>query len=420
MTEQRLQAGVAEAEITPQVGVTLAGELNPRPSQGVRTPLMARALVLASGGEALAVVTLDLYGLERGAAERLAQEAAGRAGLQPEAVMTVSSHTRGGPCSVGVVGCPEPDAGYLATVVEAAAAAVAQAKGRLEPASLGLGRAVLPHLVYNHRLLTRNMKAISAWLGMPRDEVLAPEGPTDPDFSVLVVRDGHGFPIGFLYSVAADNRFAQDGLISADLPGLVQQELDQRLGRHVPALYLGGCGGNVSFVRGLEESADLVASAVMAVQLETPGDPMVRLGCAREKMILPVRDYSRLWSRPDIELKCPQALEAYGRELELLQKEGALAVPACVQAFRLGRFALVGLAGLPFVEFALAVKAGSPVQATVVAGNGGGHAGYVLTRQAFEGEGWESWPARSALVGPGGGEFMAEEAIDLLKRLWAA
>jgi neutral ceramidase len=295
---------------------------------------------------------------------------------------------------------------------------VVAAQSSLQDAALGVGRAVLPHLAFNHRLMTRNMKAITAWMGVPKNEVLAPEGPVDPEFSVLVVRDGRGRPLCLLWNFAADNRFPQDGRISAGLPHLVQQELDARLGSHVPSLYLAGCSGNVSYSHGLEETVDSVASAVMAVQLETPCDPVIRLGCTAERMILPIRDYSQFWSKADIELKYPQAVGDYERELALLQEEGAHAVPATVQVFRLGRFALVGLPGVPFVEFALDVKARSPFLATVVAGNANEYLGYVIPRQAFDHGGFEAWPSRSTRVGPGGGEFMVEEVVNRLQELW--
>jgi hypothetical protein len=418
MTVKRLQAGVAELDITGQIGLELAAELNPRVSKGMRTPLMAKALVLTNGEEMLAVVTLDLLGLESEAAGRLVQKTSEQCGLRPEGTMLVCSHTRGAPYTTPVVGWPGLHEGYVAEVVAKVPNVVSQAQDRLEDASLGVGHAVLPHLVFNHRLMTRNMKAITAWLGVPKNEVLVPEGPTDPRFSVFVIRDGRGFPLCFLWNFAADNRFPSDDQVSAGLPYYVQQELDTRLGRHVPGLYLGGCGGNLSFTLGLEASVDAVTSAVMAVQLETPCDPMVKIGCAQQKMVLPIRDYSRFWSEPDIELKYPQAVEAFRQEVELLQKAGAYGVPTDVQVFRLGRSALVGLPGMPFVEFALDIKAKSPAQATLVAGNVNGYLGYVITRQAFEGEGFEAWLARSAQVGPGGGEFMAEAAVNLLNELW--
>ena len=427
MTLARLKAGVAEVDITPQPGQVLAGDLEPRVSTGVSTPLMAKALALHDGETTLALVTLDLFGLEREAADvliqRIAQEAGG--GLRPEALMVVCSHTRGAPSTIPAVGQVRLDGGYTREVAAKAAEAVGLALAMLEDASFGLGYAVLPHLIYNHRLMTRNRKAITAWLGVPRDEVLEPEGPIDPQFGVFVVRDGWGHPVCLLWSFAADLRYDDGNLsgenaahISAGLPYYVQQAVDERIGRHLPCLYLSGCGGDVSFTHSLEPSAEAVASAVMAVQLETPCDPVIRLGCARERVILPIRDYSQFWSRHDIELKCPQVVDAFAREVTLLQAEGAHAVPAAVQAFRLGRFALVGLPGLAFAGLALDIKGSSPAKGTVVAGNLDGQAGYLLPRAAFDHGGFEAWPSRSSPVGAGGAEFVSEVANSLLRGLW--
>lgn len=417
MTVGRLQAGVAELEITGQAGMRLAAELNERMAQAVRTPLMAKALVLTNGEASLVLVTLDLFGLQASAVERLVKAISERCGLAPEAVWVVCSHTRAAPVTTEVVGCGGVEAEYLQRILAEVPEVVARAQDALAPAAVGLGQALLPHLMYNHRLMTRNMKAISAWLGVPRDEVLAPEGPVDASLTVLVVRDERGRPFCLVWSCAGDNRFSRDEEISADLPYYVQVGLDERLGRHVPCLYLPGCGGNISFTYGLAETADALASGVMAVQLETPCDPAVRLGSLWRRVVLPIRDYSQFWSEADVELKAPQVLETYRKEVEYLQQEGAYAVPARVQAARVGRFGLVGLPGMPFVELGLQVQQASPFQKTLVVGNTGGDVGWVIPRAAFETGGFEAWPARSAKVGPGGGEFLAEQAVVLLRLL---
>lgn len=416
---ERLKAGVAEVDITPTASGLLWGDLGPETSTGVDAPLLAKALVLDNGESSVAIITLDLFSLRRADARALTNSIAAQAGLSPEAVVVLTSHARSAPVTAAVPGATELDTALVEAVLEKAPVAVAEARSRLQDASLGLGHAILPHLVFNHRLMTRNMKAISAWLGIPRDEVLAPEGPTDPQFSVLVVRDDRGRPLALLWSFAAENRFPAGGRVSPGLPGMVQQTVDARIGRHVPCYYLGGCGGNVSFSHALAESADAVASAVMAVQLETPADPMIRLGGVAEQVILPVRDASRDWNRSEVELKAPQATATFAREAELLQAEGAHAVPATVQAVRLGRYALVCLPGAPFVEFALRIKQGSPFRETLVIGFND-DAGFVIPRPAFEHGGLESWPSRAARVGPGGGEYAADVADELLKTLWRA
>ena len=415
VTQSPLNAGIAEVDITAGAGVELAGDLCTTNSTGIDTPLTAKALVLSDGRESVALVALDLWGLSP--ADVVTTAIADSTGLRPESIMLASSHTRGAPCTAPAVGCSGPADEYLSEIVPRIASAVAQAQSQLQDASIGVGHAQLPHLVYNHRLLTRNLKAVSAWLDLPRNEVLAPEGPVDPGFDVVVVRDAGGDPLCFLWVFAADNRFPSGSSISAGLPHCVQRELDARLQRRVPCLYFPGCGGDVSFTGDLTQTADAVASAVMAVQLETPADPVARLACARERAVLPIRDYSQHWSRPDIELKCPEAVERFAREVELLQQEGARAVPTSIQVLRIGRLALVGLPGMPFVELALQIKCGSPFGDTIVAGNINDGLGPIPTRHAFDNEGFEAWPSRAARVGPGAGEFMAAEAIALLREL---
>ena len=418
-----LKAGVAELEITGQVGLKLAAEFNSRKSTGVRTPLMAKALYLSSGDRALVIVTLDLYGLEEEATKTLKHAIAERCDIEPEAVMLGSSHTRYAPYTTPVVGGDGVAQAYIDEVIAKVPEVVVEAKNGCQKASLGIGRAELPHLIYNHRLMTRNLKAVTAWLGVPENEILKPEGPIDPEFYVIVVRDDRGEPMCLLWNFAADIRFFSihgadiGNAFSASMPFYVQEELDMRVGRHVPALYLGGCGGNVSYTYDIETTTDAVTSAVMAVQLETPCDPVIPLDWQEEQMVLPIRDYTEFWDRPDIEMKYPEGVDAYAQELEALREEGAKAVPTRVQVFRLGPYALVGLPGMPFVEFALDLKAQSPFRETLVAGNANGHPGYVITREAFEHGGFETWTARSAKIGPGGGEFMVEEVVGFLKEL---
>src|ERR1700726_2345542 len=58
----QLQAGVAQADITPASFMTMYGYANRRcgPANGTHDPLHAKALVLATGDFRMAIVTLDL------------------------------------------------------------------------------------------------------------------------------------------------------------------------------------------------------------------------------------------------------------------------------------------------------------------------------------------------------------------------
>jgi len=411
------RAGVAEREITPDGPVDLAHEMKPVRSSGVGSRLWARAAVLGGGKQTLAVVSLDLYGLQSACADQLTAAICAAAGTTPESVMVFCSRTRNSPVTAPIVGHEAVDGEYVAQIAGTVAEAVREAVAGMREASIGYGRAILPHLVYNHRLVTRNYKSVTAWLGVPASEVIEPEGPIDPELGVLVIREAGGGPMCVMWTMGADNRFLDGGTVSADLPGWVQAGLDERAGAHVPALYIPGCGGNVSFIHGREQTADAVADSVMAVQLETPCDSAVVLRCAAEKVVLPTRDTSQFWSEPDIELKLVDARDLFARELEILRQENAPAVPAQVKVFRIGDLALVGLPGVPFCEFSLQIKDASPFPATMVGANQGRDIGYILTRKAFAYEGYEAWPSRSARIGPGAGEFLTGQVDALLRSL---
>src|SRR5687768_15118803 len=86
MATGRLKAGIGELEITGATGGELIGDLGPRQATGARTPLMARALVLSDGAETLALVTLDLFGLQDRAAAQLVEGIGSAVGLPAAAI----------------------------------------------------------------------------------------------------------------------------------------------------------------------------------------------------------------------------------------------------------------------------------------------------------------------------------------------
>jgi hypothetical protein len=86
-----------------------------------------------------------------------------------------------------------------------------------------------------------------------------------------------------------------------------------------------------------------------------------------------------------------------------------------VQAFRISDdVALVGLPGEVFVDLGLHIKQHSPFKTTIVIELCNDSPGYIPTKKAF-GEG--SYETVNSRVKPGGGEQMAELAVDLLKQL---
>lgn len=142
---EQLLVGAAERDITPAGDVWLAGFALARGSTGVQSPLKARALVLALGGQRVAIVGIDSLGAMR---EDVDWIKAGIQGFANGSVFVCASHTHAAPDLIGLWGyyllSSGRDPGYVALVRRQVAAAVAAALAAAAPARLELGQARLP------------------------------------------------------------------------------------------------------------------------------------------------------------------------------------------------------------------------------------------------------------------------------------
>src|SRR5947208_2596223 len=95
--EKSLQAGAAEIEITPPVGMRMAGYFDERFSTGVHDPLKAKALVLRQGGEEIAMVFCDLVGISLNVTTNARAQASQKNGIPVPNIMICATHSHTGP-----------------------------------------------------------------------------------------------------------------------------------------------------------------------------------------------------------------------------------------------------------------------------------------------------------------------------------
>ena len=114
-----------------------------RPANGVHDPIYARAVVLSSGGEYEALVSLDLVGL---GSPRIhaAKDALAADGFDPDRLMAASTHNHQGPDTMGLWGDPYTGVSgrveeYQERVTAAIEEAVREAAGSMEPVDLTIG-----------------------------------------------------------------------------------------------------------------------------------------------------------------------------------------------------------------------------------------------------------------------------------------
>jgi hypothetical protein len=135
------EVGAASKNITPQLGMFIAGDAQNRRFTGVHDSLYVRAVVLKSGTESLALVTVNCIGLlypEIQQIRSLAAEQTTGTSLATDRIIVTSDHIHSGPDVVGIWGASQGESGrdstYISFLVTQAAAAVEEAAEHLQPA----------------------------------------------------------------------------------------------------------------------------------------------------------------------------------------------------------------------------------------------------------------------------------------------
>lgn len=219
------EAGAAKVDITPPIGYPMWGYSSRKdhPSKGVRDPLHARALVLASGETKIALVGLDL-----GRAPTRDSMARIRDKLKPDGfteLLLVASHTHHGPV-IELESWPKTGKPYVRELEEKLVEVIRKADAAKKPARYGVASA---EVVLNRNRQSRRKDA-----------------PVDPEVLVLGVEDQKGRPIAHAVNFAAHPTMLPSGLMefSADFPGAMTKRVESETG--VPCLFLQGAAGDLS------------------------------------------------------------------------------------------------------------------------------------------------------------------------------
>ena len=383
-----LMAGAAETVIT---------SIKDRPD--VYAELYARVLVLADGEKQLAIVTAD-YGQFSLQYNRVLLEAIQEAtGIPPAHVVINCSHTHNAP---GVDGreMSEASEAWLATCL---AELVKDAVGKLEPATLRVGRAPV-QVGYNRRIMNDEGYIVMA----PN-----PEGPVVPWVDVLGAYDANGDIIAVLFSHAAHPVIVHwsSEEMGADFPGYAVEHLRNFLTLKPKSvlLFAQGCAADINGypLRGGFEACD-VAGFTLAFAthqaLKTAKEiPAAPLKACSKLVNLPFRD-------PPSVAECEQLIEEFPDDeryvalLEVAKSGEKRTLPFPISAFAVGdALCFLSVSHELFSEYQLFADETSPFSHTFVFGYTNGSEVYIATRAAYElglRAGYEAGPRNHALSGP--------------------
>ncbi|MBN1543492.1 neutral/alkaline non-lysosomal ceramidase N-terminal domain-containing protein [candidate division KSB1 bacterium] len=390
-TISTLTAGAAAVNITPPVGIAMAGWVaRERPSEAVADDLYAKALVISDQETTLALLTMDLLKTFPNIVSRVRMEVYRRTGIPPGNIMVTASHTHFSPV-VDLNGSGPYERAYAETLVGKLAGVVQMAWQNQQPAWIGAGSGSAPEYTFNRRVTGKDGVLFNSWR-FPADTTGLTFGPIDPEVGVLQV-------------VAADNRPIASAINYATHPV---------------------CGMNELY----SLSADYPAFAMQVVETIQGGICLFMLGAAGNQVPIKREGNSRVEIGRGVgaeALKTCQHLSVYnGFPLAVAHKTLAFStrnnlftpdeqIDLEIQTMALGDIVLVALPGEVAVEIGLELKARAGVKHLfVMTLANGGNVGYILRRIDYTDGGYE---ALNGSLPPGSGERIIEQTLGLISAL---
>ena len=431
-TASQLRAGAAAADITPPIGVTLAGSLTRREAASVLDPLHARCVVLESGGTRIAFVLLELIALDNADTARVREVVARAGGMPVENVCVSCVHTHTGPCTLTFFQS-EREAAFVAAMTAHCGDAARLAVKNMKPARAAWGNGWEPRAAFNRRYHMRD-GTLKTNPGYANPQVIRPAGPTDPQIPILLIESTAGEPIAVIANFSLHYIGDHDmRAISADYFGCFARIMQERKGKQFVALLTHGASGDINNVdvfhkpgprQPQEQSnrvAGWVADQVDAVWSKATFQAGVPVGATQsiynERIRKPKGAEIEEARKQSEDAKLPLLDRLYAKEqLELLKWPEE--VPMVIQALRVGDWGAGTSPGEIFCRFGLDLKNASPFPVTALIELANGYGGYIPTRVDYELGGYETRLARSAFAAPFTGEEMVAVAAMGLRKLF--
>lgn len=455
-TAGALRAGAARIDITPTMGIQLAGDIGRmRPTEEIREPLFAGALVVEMYDRRLCFLSLDLLATTCELSGRIRNEAAKRFDLRPEAIMLhvvqnhasptlghcflSGKHTRFPPEYPWLMG---GDDRYNEPTVAKCVQAIGQAVDNLEPVTLEVGHGVDSRLAFNRRFVMRDGTARCHPTTCDPD-ILHVEGPTDPEVAAATFKNSSGRVIAaLLHHTCHPCQGYPHRYVIGDWPGAWAAKMVEHWGESSVPLVVNGCCGNIYHRDHTNpdpdldhvQRADMLAETTRRLLENMQPVEVDAIDLRHHVLPLTMRTLGQgeidaaasllkehpepMWlddSHTSVHWDWVYAVTLL--DLQEAQRENPV-FPYEIQTFRIGDLSLVGLMGEPFVECQLDVKRAAPTRHTLVAHFCNGYVGYVPTRKAFEGGGYETRTSSGSKLPPEALETITTATGEMLNELY--
>jgi neutral ceramidase len=238
------QAGWAEVEITPRLGIGLGGRGGPETvAKNILDPLFAEVLYLKDAkGTGFVLVSFDLVALPHDLSDRIRTDIVNELGVEWNLVVLNASHTHSGPYMIrslmaGVGPAPQIEIDYFKSLEDKIISATCSAAKSLKPVKVEVFQGT------SDVGINRRGKNKQGNRGILPD----PKGPFDDKVWVMKLTPDTG-PSAVIFSYACHPVIVYgyaNAAISADFPGVTRNALRESLGNKTHVQFVQGFAGNV-------------------------------------------------------------------------------------------------------------------------------------------------------------------------------
>jgi neutral ceramidase len=417
MENAGVKAGFAMVDITPPLGVCMAGYYRRREATGILDPLYASALSISNGEESWILISCDVIGLGDvyvAEARDLIEE---KVGVPKGNIMIHSTHTHTGPVvrktdrEGGQFTISERDDAYLAMLVRKISDAAQMAVGNMKEVTVEVGYGHEDTISFIRRFRMKNGE-VRTNPGMGNPDIDAPIGEIDPSVGVVRLRSVEDEILLVNFALHAD--IIGGTLLSADFPGHMRQVISKQMPL-TKVLFINGTAGDINHADpmhpgrtsgGYEYSrkvgTKLAAEVLKVYQRMTKMDKR-DMRTIQEIVTIPLRKVSAEeakeakafiegYFKGEVKLRSgmlgtSDLSKAY-RTMDLAKREGQMEME--LQVLTLGDIAFLALPGEVFAKIGRRIKEASPYPHTFIAAISNGSFGYFPTKDAFSEGGYES------------------------------
>ncbi|MBI4558339.1 MAG: neutral/alkaline non-lysosomal ceramidase N-terminal domain-containing protein [Candidatus Hydrogenedentes bacterium] len=431
-----LRVGFAVRCITPPVGKEIPGLLERRFATGTNDDLFARAVVLSDGPRRVALVQVDSLVVPTSVVAAARKAARHHCGVCGQNCLIAATHTHsGGPIFDGFLSEHDPD--YESFLASQIALAISEADADSRPAQAGIATSRAEGVAFNRRFIMKDGSQ-RTHPGKLHPDIVRSAGPADPTVTVVGFRDPQcNEPFGCIVNFACHATHMNGLRYSADYPRWIVDTLQRVHGPDFGVVFLNGACADVTQVDNLSDrpvelgpywcartgraagAAALQALAVMPYRKKTA------LGSTSANVMVGVRRNSaaaiaearRIVAKNTADSPNPETI--FARELLHVERfrKTAPKVNLEIQTLHIGDALFWSVPGELFQALALEVRDLSPFPYTCCVELANGYAGYICTRDAYSGGGYEVRPARSSFLAEDTGKRMVKAARTLIKKL---